>query len=192
VSILEGEAPNLPRLLLRFALGLMCLLLFVLALGLLLRPELESFGRSFVSRFGLLGMGLGTLLADGFHVPVPPQFYMLLGISSGVPTSHTLSVIGAGSFVGGWIGFLVARKLLHFESIARFFERPRKLTEATLARYGVWALVLVSMLPIAYSFLCYLAGLSGFRYRAFLLLSVLRLPRLVAYYYLIRLGWSGL
>jgi membrane protein YqaA with SNARE-associated domain len=192
VSILEGEAPNLPRLLLRFALGLLCLLLFVLALGLLLRPELESFGRSFVSRFGLLGMGFGTLLADGFHVPVPPQFYMLLGISSGVPTSHTLSVIGAGSFIGGWIGFLVARKLLHFESIARFFERPRKLTEATLARYGVWALVLVSMLPIAYSFLCYLAGLSGFRYRAFLLLSVLRLPRLVAYYYLIRLGWSGL
>jgi uncharacterized membrane protein YdjX (TVP38/TMEM64 family) len=61
-----------------------------------------------------------------------------------------------------------------------------------LARYGAWALVFLSLLPVAYSVLCYLSGLSGFKNRAFLVIALFRLPRLVAYYYLVELGWSGL
>jgi membrane protein YqaA with SNARE-associated domain len=185
------EAPNLARLLLRLALGLALLLAFVVVLGRTFRPELEGIGRGFVARFGLFGMGLGTFIADGFHVPIPPQFYMLLGITSGVPATHTLAVIGAGSFAGGWVGFLLSRHLLCFEAVARLFERPQKLAEGMLARHGAWALVFLSLLPVAYSVLCYLSGLAGLKNRAFLVIALFRLPRLVAYYYLVELGWSG-
>jgi membrane protein YqaA with SNARE-associated domain len=192
LTIVREEAPNLLRLLLRLALGLALLLGFVVLLGRTFRPELEGIGRGFVARFGLFGMGLGTFIADGFHVPIPPQFYMLLGITSGVPATHTLAVIGASSFAGGWAGFLLSRYLLRFDAVARLFERPQKLTEAMLARYGAWALAFLSLLPVAYSVLCYLSGLSGFKNRAFLVIALFRLPRLVAYYYLVELGWSGL
>lgn len=191
MTIAREDAPNLTRLLLRFALGLALLFAFVVVLGRTFRPELESIGQSFVARFGLLGMGLGTFIADGFHVPIPPQFYMLLGITSGVPAAHTLAVVGAGSFVGGWVGFLLSRRLLKFQAVAKFFERPRQLAETMLARYGAWSLVFVSILPVAYSVLCYLSGLSGFKNRAFLVIALFRMPRLVAYYYLVELGWSG-
>lgn len=192
MTIAREDAPNLTRLLLRLALGLSLLLAFVVVLGRAFRPELEAIGRGFVARFGLFGMGLGTFIADGFHVPIPPQFYMLLGITSGVPAAHTLAVIGAGSFAGGWAGFLLSRRLLRFEAVASLFERPRRLTQAMLARYGAGALVFVSILPIAYSVLCYLSGLSGFKNRVFLVIALFRLPRLAVYYYLVELGWSGL
>ncbi len=191
MTIAREDAPDLTRLLVRLALGLALLLGFVVLLGRAFRPELEGIGRGFVSRFGLFGMGLGTFIADGFHVPIPPQFYMLLGISSGVPATHTLAVIGAASFAGGWLGFLLSRHLLRFEGVARLFERPQRLADAMLARHGVRALLLLGLLPIAYSVLCYLSGLSGFKNRAFLVIALFRLPRLVAYYYLVELGWSG-
>jgi uncharacterized membrane protein YdjX (TVP38/TMEM64 family) len=38
--------------------------------------------------------------------------------------------------------------------------------------------------------LCYTAGLCRMPKRAFALIALLRLPKLVAYYYLVRLGWG--
>jgi membrane protein YqaA with SNARE-associated domain len=184
--------PSLLRLTSRVLLGLVLMIGVVFALGRLLRPELEAFGRGFVGRYGLVGMGLGTFIADGFHLPVPPQFYMLLGITSGVPPTRTLTAICLGSFLGGWTGFLVSGRFLRFERVARWFDRPRRLTMAVVARYGAWALIGVSVLPIAYSVLCYLCGLSGVSRRSFFVVSVLRVPRLFVYYYIVHLGWSGL
>jgi uncharacterized membrane protein YdjX (TVP38/TMEM64 family) len=42
---------------------------------------------------------------------------------------------------------------------------------------------------VPYSGLCYAAGLSRLPIKGFALITLIRIPRLVAYYYLIELGW---
>jgi membrane protein YqaA with SNARE-associated domain len=172
-------------------LGVLLLVGAIAVLGVIFRSELEAMGRAFVDRFGLLGMALGTLLADGLHCPIPPQFYMLMGITSGVPAAKTLTAVNIGSFAGAWIGFFVSGKLGDLKFIARRLERPRRMIDGALARYGMWTVVVASLLPLAYSALCYLAGMNRIPKRAFALVTLLRIPRLCGYYYLVRLGWVG-
>lgn len=182
--------PSLIRLGVRIALGLVVLIVGVALLGKTFRPELEALGRGFVDNFGLFGMALGALIADGFHFPIPPQFYMLLGISSGVSTLKTLFAVNVGSFLGGWLAYFLATQLSQFGPIHRRLEQPRRLTEAVFARYGAWSVVVASFMPITYAALCYMAGLGRLPRSGFLLITLIRAPRLVAYYYLIKLGWS--
>jgi uncharacterized membrane protein YdjX (TVP38/TMEM64 family) len=59
-----------------------------------------------------------------------------------------------------------------------------------LVRYGTTAIVIASLLPVPYSFLCYFCGLNRLRYRLFAILVILRIPKILLYYWMIRAGWS--
>jgi membrane protein YqaA with SNARE-associated domain len=178
-------------LVLRFALGLLVLLSVVLLLARTLKPELESLGRLFVERFGLTGILLGTFLADGFHFPIPPQFYMLLAMAAGRPTLAILAVTAVGSLLGGLSGFLLARRLGRITRIANWLERVGGEAGRRLGqRYAHRSVLLASLTPVAFSMLCYLAGLYRLRPSAFALMLALRVPKLVLYYYLLSLGWN--
>src|SRR5689334_1297994 len=99
------ESGELWRLLSRFALGLLLLLVIASALGHWARADAEAIARGFVERYGYPGIALGTFLADGFHFPIPPQFYMLLSIASGQPAAECLAVIGSASLLAGAAGY---------------------------------------------------------------------------------------
>lgn len=184
--------PALGPILLRLALGLVLLIGVILLLGSIFRPELESFGRAFVARFGLFAFVFGSLIADGLHFPVPPQFYMLMGITSGMPGWLTLTSVSIGSVLGSWLAFFGARHVARVDWIDRRLVAPRQLLDYTLARYGTWSLIIASFLPITYAALCYLAGVSRLSPRGFAVIVLIRVPRLIAYYYVVRLGWHGL
>jgi membrane protein YqaA with SNARE-associated domain len=186
----DPPSPALGKLALRWGLALGSLLLIAFLLGRWLRPELESTGNAFVTRFGLGGMALGTFLADGLHFPVPPQFYMLLAIADGGPQLPPLLVIAAASLCGGAVGYTMAAKIGHLRWVARIFSRPSRAAAEAYAKHGYRVLILASLTPIAFSMLCYTAGLCRLPKRAFALIALLRLPKLVAYYYLVRLGWG--
>jgi len=186
------DAPRSPlRLLLRMLLGLGLLLAGVALVSSLFRSELEALGHAFVDRFGLWGMLVGAMLADGFHFLLPPQFYMLMGISSGVPAASTLAAVIVGSWIGGWLAYFLAKRVAQWAVIERRLVEPRRLLDRALVRYGHGALVVVGFLPITYAALCYIAGLGRVSKRGFLVIALVRIPRLVAYYYLVRLGWLG-
>jgi hypothetical protein len=68
---------------LKFVLGLVGLVAVVALLGHHYRGELETLGRALLDQFGYIGIALGTFIADGFHFPIPPQFYMLASIAAG-------------------------------------------------------------------------------------------------------------
>lgn len=188
-----SDEPWSPRklwsLALRSVLGVGLLFGAVAVLASFWRHELEALGRGFVDRFGLLGMSLGTLLADGLHFPVPPQFYMLMAIISGGSQVAALVAISIGSMLGGATGFTLSRYAGRLPRVERWLERSSRGAHGLFERYGYRAVVLVSVLPVAYSMLCYLAGLHRLPRRVFVMLSVLRIPRLLLFYYLIRLGW---
>ncbi len=184
--------PAFGPLVARIVFGLLLLVAGTLFIGNVFHDELEDFGRTFVERFGLGGMALGTLIADGLHFPVPPQFYMLMGITSGVSGWVTLLCVNAGSFAGGWLAYFLARHVTRWKALERRLEGPRKLLAAVMTRYGSWALVVASFLPITYAGLCYLCGASRLPARGFAVITLIRIPRLVAYYYLVLLGWRGI
>lgn len=179
------------KLIIRFVLALVTLLGVVVLVGRALRPQLESVGTWFVDRFGLVGVAAGTFIADGFHFPVPPQFYMLLATAG---RADPIAIVGAtslGSVLGGGTGYLLARRLGHIRRLQLWVERVGGNVGQRLGqRYPYRSAVLASASPIAFSVLCYLAGLFRVRHGPLLVLLVLRLPKIVLYYYLVRVGWS--
>jgi membrane protein YqaA with SNARE-associated domain len=177
---------------LRFMLGLGALLLLVILLVRTLKPELEGIGRMFVERFGVAGIAIGTLLADGFHFPIPPQFYMLLGIAAQTPPVATIAATTLGSLIGGACGYALARRLGHIPRLAKWLERVGgKLGHRLGHTYAHRSVLLASFTPIAFSVLCYLSGFYRLRRSAFILMLALRVPKLVLYYYLVSVGWNA-
>lgn len=174
----------------QLVLAALALLGIVAAGAALFRPKLEALASAFVERFGAFGMGLGTFLADGFHCPVPPQFYMLAAIASGTSQVKALVAISAGSLLGGAAGYLFAGKLARHAFFARRLERSRRRVEGLLARRGKAALALGCVLPVPYSVLCYFSGIYRVPALAFFVFSLLRIPRLILYFALVRAGWT--
>lgn len=198
-----GETTGLPasegrpvrvglRLVLQTLATVLVLLAFVSALAHLLKPELEALGRGFLERFGAFGLTLGTFLADGLHFPIPPQFYMLAGITAGWSAWTTLTAITAGSLVGGVVSHLIGRHLLwRLRFLRRIVDRSRKRFDWLFARYGYWAVAVGSLSPVPFSLLCNLSGLYRVPFRLFLILSLFRVPRVMLFYMLIRFGWAS-
>src|SRR4051812_47428409 len=93
-------------------IGSLVLFLGIVAVcGILFRKPLEAMGHWFVGRCGLAGTVVGTFLADGIHIPIPPEFYMLAEIVVGQPPGPVLIAICAGSLVGGFFSYIVGKKL---------------------------------------------------------------------------------
>ena len=188
VAATPGNRVN-ARQLVRFVLGLVALLGVVTLVAHLLRPQLEGIGQGFVDRFGYVGMAVGTLLADGFQFPVPPQFYMLLAVASGLPAVWVITAIALGSLLGGLSGFLLSRKLRHVPWLKR-----RIASHPALGRMrdalGTKSLIALSISPVAFSWLIYFCGFSRYPWRFAWLLCALRIPKVVLYYWLVRAGWA--
>jgi membrane protein YqaA with SNARE-associated domain len=167
---------------------------FVVGMALLasaFREPLEGLGRRFVARFGYGGMALGTFFADGFQFPVPPQFYMLVSVSSRASPLASLGAIAIGSLAGGLVGFVGAGKLASLPIISRRLARSERLVTRALERFGYFSALLASLSPVPYSVLCLLSGSHRLGFRFFALLSLCRLPRLVFFYWVIRTSFHA-
>lgn len=175
---------------LKLLLGAAALVAIVSLLGHYFRSELETLGRAFVERFGYAGIATGTYIADGLHCPVPPQFYMLASITSGWSELWTIVAVCIGSILGGITAYAIARKATSVPFLKRLLARTQRKLDWLFERYGYWAVAIGSLTPVPYSFLCYVAG--GYRMppRIFVALSLFRIPKVVLYFYLVKLGWT--
>lgn len=189
---LEGavERASVAGLVGRFMLGLVIVCSLVALVGYFVREPAEALARGFVSRFGVWGMALGTLLADGFHFPVPPQFYMLLAVASSTPLARAFPAIAAASLAAGGLGYLLARWASRASWLSSKVGPYRHLLEKAFARHGYRTALLASLLPIPYSVLCYLAGLNRMPGPFLVLLGLCRIPKLLGFYGLVAYGWS--
>jgi membrane protein YqaA with SNARE-associated domain len=175
----------------RWSVGIALFVVVMMLVAEWLRAPLEALGKTFVARFGYAGMTFGTFLADGFHFPIPPQFYMLVGVSSGQPDLATLAAVACGSLPGGLVGFVVARRLADVEVVAKKLARSTALVERAFDRFGYGAALLASLSPIPYSVLCAISGAHRLKWRFFALLSLCRLPRLCFFYWIVRASWGA-
>lgn len=174
----------------RFLGGLVIVSAFVALVGYAARAPAEALARGFVTRFGLVGFALGTLLADGLQFPVPPQFYMLLGIASRVPAAQTLATIAAASVVAGCLGYALGHFATRLPWVARAMARYREVLGRVYGQYGYRAALLASLLPIPYSVLCAAAGINRLPVTFLALVSLCRIPKLLVFYWLVERGWE--
>ena len=185
----RAETPGQAWLAARFVLSLFGLLLLVSLAAAVFREELEQVGERFVASWGYAGMAAGTLLADGFLFPVPPQFYMLLAVASNAPSSWVLASISAGSVLGGVCGYLASRKLGRLTWVRQRLASTRAMKTLN-DKVGTGSLVALSLSPVAFSWLIYFCGFGNFRWQGVSVVCLLRIPKLVVYYWLVRTGWS--
>jgi membrane protein YqaA with SNARE-associated domain len=171
--------------------GVAAFVLAMLFVASTFRGPLEELGRGFVARFGYTGMALGTFIADGFHFPIPPQFYMLVAVSSGASNVHALGAIAIGALSGGVVGFFAAGKLSRISIVSKKLERSMKFVERAFRRFGYGTALLASLSPLPYSVLCAIAGAHQVGWRAFALISLCRLPRLCFFYWIVYASWAA-
>ena len=176
---------------LKFVLGLVGLVAVVALLGHHYRGELETLGRALLDQFGYIGIALGTFIADGFHFPIPPQFYMLASIAAGWSAVGTVVAVCSGSLAGGLTAYSIARKASHLRVFQRLLARTQRKVDWLFARFGYWAVAIGSLTPIPYSMLCYVAGAHRMPAKTFVVLALFRIPKVILYFELVKLGWGS-
>lgn len=151
---------------------------------------LARFGRGFIDRFGVVGMAAGTFLADGFHFPLPPQFYLLTGVAAGHAAFSVVLAVLIGSELGGLAAFALGRAASGSSFVARRIEGPGRLLRRLVDRRGYLGIALAMLLPVSFCLLCVAGGALKLPYRAYGVLALMRIPRILLSYAVIALAWQ--
>lgn len=176
---------------LRLVVGLAVLVGFVSILGWRYRDELTHFGQWFVDRFGVAGMVIGTALADGLHVPLPPQFYLLTGVAGGYGGYVTFFAVLLGSEIGSFLAYSIGGAASKTMLVARFVAKPRTILERIIDRQGYVGLAIATLLPISWCVLCATIGAMRLPKRALAVLFVMRVPKLLLSFAVIHYAWHS-
>lgn len=176
---------------LHMVIGLVLLVGVVALLSWRFRAPLEHFGREFVEHFGVLGVAGGSFLADGVHFPLPPQFYLLAGEAGGMarPVAVTSALIG--SVLGGLAAFAAARRAASWRVVATRGKTAKRVVSTLFQKHGYLGIVLAGTLPISFWVLCTMSGVLRLPWRAYGVLALMRVPRLLLSYAVIVAAWGA-
>ena len=154
-----------------------------------LSPEAfqEQFSSEQFRLFGqILGVGAGFFLPDALTLPIPPDTFLVAGMMGGLSFWPTAIGASIGSILGGTLGFLMIKRLSSVRWVQRTLEKKLPFGQAFMARYGTIALGLGALTPLPYSVICWACGATGMRLMTFLTVSLLRIPRVVVYLWVIQ------
>jgi len=188
----EGEpALDLRGVLVTAVLVMMGFTLVAAGLGWLFREPLLATGRWFVANFGGPGIAVGFFFPDAFTMPVPNDAFTAFGLWGGMGFGEVVAWGSLGSLVGGTTGWAIGRYLLARSVRLRAYIKRRGGDEmaAHLRRGGRWFLALAAVSPVPYSVTCWAAGATKMPYPEFIAISLLRIPRVAAFLFLIERGF---
>ncbi len=151
--------------------------------------ELVALGGLFVEELGLAGLFLGFFLPDAFPVPLPHDVFSGLCLIGGMSFPVIVAVASTASLCGGTIGFTIGRRLSHTERFQQIMARHGTDAHALVVRYGPTAVAIGALTPLPYFIVCWSAGALNMRYRRFITWSLLRIPRVAGYLWLVQLGF---
>ncbi len=188
----SSPAPlDLRRVLAGAVLGMMGFTLVAALLGWLFRAPLLELGRVFVDNFGGVGIAVGFFFPDAFTMPVPNDAFTAFGLWGGMSFWRVVAWGSLGSLAGGSTGWAIGRYLLARSERLQAFIRRRGGEEmrAHLVRGGRWFLAIAAVSPVPYSVTCWAAGATRMPYAEFIAISLLRIPRVAAFLWLIQQGF---
>lgn len=158
--------------------------------GVVIREPLEVLANWVVAELGLWGVFLGVVATDAFTLPIPPDTYLFVAVASDADVAPILAVCCVGSILAGSIAYKIGPTISRLPLLRPRLEHFRQRGEKLFGRYGVWTVALAALTPIPFSITCWLAGAYRMPYGPFLLATFARVPRLLGYYALFRLGWA--
>ncbi|MEY3012978.1 MAG: hypothetical protein RIT45_1713 [Pseudomonadota bacterium] len=183
-----GLDADLRRLLVQMAWGLLALIVAILALGYFYREPILAISKTFVANFGGPGVALGYFLPDALFVPLPQEAVKTFAYLGGMPFWTIVAWSCLGTLTGGPVGYWLGANLARRPRVAALLERRGAKAHAMVARYGPVGLAIGALTPLPYSITCWAAGALAMPFRTFLLVSLLRIPRVIFFLWLIRLG----
>jgi membrane protein YqaA with SNARE-associated domain len=149
---------------------------------------LLALGEVFTETLGGAGVVLGYLLPDALTLPIPADLVAALALFGGTPFVTVASLGAVGSVIGGALGWVIGRTLIaRVPSLRRRMERDPGLVHA-LERSGPLVLGLAALTPMPFSVACWGVGALGMRFSTYFVISLLRVPRVFLYLWLVDLG----
>ncbi|MFV8756446.1 YqaA family protein [Nannocystaceae bacterium ST9] len=155
------------------------------------REPLLEVGHWFVDNFGGPGVAVGYYLPDAFTVPLPNDAFTAFGLWGGMPFWEVVAWGSLGSIAGGSTGWAIGRYLIARNERLQGFMQKRGGDEmvAELRRTGRWFLALAAVSPIPYSITCWACGVTQMPFSEFVVISLLRIPRVAVFLWLIEQGF---
>lgn len=171
------------------ALGLFILLLFSGACAWLLKEPFIRMGEMFLERFGLLGLFVGTIIADTSPLPLTHEPLTFIGITAGIPTPTLLLTIASASIISGPIGWTCGRVLVADTAFAEWLDRRYAGFMGMMRRNGLKAVAIAALLPIPFSLATWTAGMLRLPFHKVAAISLLRIVKVGFYFQILKLGW---
>ena len=163
----------------------------VVVLGVVLRDEVAACATVIVDTLGAFGVFVGVFASDVFGIPVPPSTYVFAAIASDSPTAPILIIAIITSIFGGSIAYFIGPYIGKIPFLNTQLERFRPRGEGIFDRWGIWAVGAAALTPLPFSLCCWLAGIYRMPFGRFFTATLMRGPRLMLYYGLFLLGWTG-
>jgi membrane protein YqaA with SNARE-associated domain len=164
--------------------------LLVALAGYLLRAPLQAMANQLVALFGYAGIFVGVFIADAFTFPLPPDVYLVIGIAANTDVFWTLVVCSFASVVGGQVAYFLGPHIRKIPVLNEKLEGYRAEGQYLFAEWGSWSVSIAALTPIPFSIVSWLAGIYQMDYGRYFIASLVRIPRLVGYYYLYASGWA--
>ncbi len=180
--------PELRRLLWQMAAGIVVVFALLVGLGLAFRAPLLDASRRFVEATGGWAVAVGYFLPDALLMPLPQEAVTTFALLGGVPFWEIVAWGCLGTLLAGPVAYVLGSQLARLPKIAALLARRGAKAHAMIMRYGPIGLAIGALTPLPYALTCYAAGALGMRWRTFLLVSLLRIPRVIFFLWLVELG----
>jgi len=114
---------------------------------------------------------------------IPPEFFMIWSLRSGVLNAYINNVIALSSisYLAGVIGFLIGEFLNNTQFYKEMKKRVFGKFEEHLNNYGGFLVIVASLTPIPFSGIAMLVGSVKYSFRKYLWFSLFRFLRFFAY-----------
>ncbi len=188
----QAADADLGSLLWRAALGLLVVASAAIGLGIAFREPVIAAARVFVEATGGWAVAVAYFVPIFLVVPMPLEAVTTFALLGGVPFWEAAAWGCIGTLAAGPVGFAAGRRLAQMPKIATLLATRGARAQAVIARHGWIALALAAMIPAPYAWFVWAAGALGMRWRTFLLVSLLRVPRVVLYLWFAELGTAAI
>jgi membrane protein YqaA with SNARE-associated domain len=175
--------------LVRLAVGVVLLIGAVGALGYAFHAEIVAISAGFLDTFGPLGIAIGFFLPDAFALPFIHDAFSFFGLVGGMGFWEVVAWASTGSLLGGAVGYWLGGRMAHTVWFQQVMAGRGAEAHALIDRYGIAAVAIGALSPFPYSIVCWASGALAMDFRVFLAVSLLRIPRVAFYLWLIQLGF---
>ncbi len=184
-----GRSADLKRNVTIGVISLSIYLISIIMLGIFFRAPIEEACGSLISWFGYLGIFISIFMMDAFMIPPAPDLIIFIAVAGNLDPARALLAMCTASLLAGSLGFLLGRKIRNHSRFISPDNRYVALGQELIGKYGIWAVAIGCLTPFPFTIITWTSGFLGMRYRLFLPITLLRIPRFAIYYYLFSLGW---